>query len=360
MHTIGYINRKTSLLLLGILLLLSCQKSETKEFTINNGVNISHWLSQSNKRGEERAKYFSRDDASLLAGLGYDHLRIPIDEEQMFDENGAKDPEAFQLLHNALDWCAELNLRAVVDLHILRSHHFNDEVKPLFTDTLAQNQFYDCWRKLSGELKKYPDSAVAYELMNEPVADEPEIWNVIVNRCISVVRALEPQRTLIIGSNRWQNYNTVKDLRLPANDSHIMISFHYYDPFPLTHYQASWMSLKDLSVPVHYPGKLVAESDEKALNDVGYQNETYNIDVIESHFKQVVEVAKTYNLKVYCGEYGAINAAPYEDKVRWFRDMNILFKRYGIAHANWDYKGSFAIVRDGVPQAEILNAIFGE
>jgi endoglucanase len=358
MNMIGCIKQGTNLFLLGLLLSILCQNSEAKDFKINNGVNISHWLSQSNKRGEERANYFTRDDVKLLAGLGYDHLRIPIDEEQMFDPSGAKEPEAFRLLHNALGWCAEFNLRAVVDLHILRSHHFNDAVKPLFTDTLAQNQFYDCWRKLSDELKKYPDYRLAYELMNEPVADEPEIWNVIVNRCISVVRALEPKRTIIVGSNRWQNYNTVKDLRLPAKDPHIMISFHYYEPFPLTHYQASWMSLKSLSVPVHYPGKLVAESDEKALNDAGYQNETYNIDVIESHFKQVTDVAKKYKLKVYCGEYGCINHAPADDKVRWFRDMNILFRKYGIARANWDYKGSFAIVRDGVPQEEMIRAIF--
>ena len=351
---------KNYVFLVSLLLSLFCQNIGAKDFKINNGVNISHWLSQSYWRGEERAKYITRDDVAFLAGLGYDHLRIPVDEEQMFDENGAKDTEAFRLLHNALGWCNEFNLRAVVDLHILRSHHFNDEVKPLFTDTLAQNRFYDCWRELSGELKKYPNSFLAYELMNEPVADEPEIWNVIVNRCISAVRALEPKRTLIIGSNRWQNYGTVKDLRLPAKDKHIMISFHYYEPFPLTHYRASWMSLKTLSVPVHYPGKLVVESDEKALNDVGYQNEVWDIDVIESHFKQVLDVAKKYKLKVYCGEYGCIDNAPAEDKVRWFRDMNTLFNRHKIARANWDYKGSFGIVKNGVPQKEIINAVLGK
>lgn len=351
--------RKYVLLLSGLLLSLFYQSSEAKDFKINNGVNISHWLSQSDKRGEERAKYFTREDVAFLAGLGYDHLRIPIDEEQMFDKKGIKDTEAFRLLHNALDWCAEFNLRAVIDMHILRSHYFNDSVKPLFTDTLAQNRFYDIWRELSGELKKYPNSAVAYELMNEPVADDPEIWNVIVNRCISVVRALEPNRTLVIGSNRWQNYGTVKDLRLPTNDKHIIISFHYYEPFLLTHYQAVWTNLKDLSVPVHYPGKLVAESDEKAINELGYKNEVWNIDVIERHFKQVLEVAKKHKLKVYCGEYGAINTAPFEDKIRWYRDMTILFTRHGIARANWEYKRDFGIVQDGIPQTEIIDAIFG-
>jgi endoglucanase len=82
--------------------------------------------------------------------------------------------------------------------------------------------------------------------------------------------------------------------------------------------------------------------------------------VIESHFKQVVSVAKKYKLKIYCGEYGCIEAAPYKDKVRWFKDMNTLFDRYGIARANWDYKGDFGIVEDGVLQEDMMKVIFGK
>jgi len=75
---------------------------------------------------------------------------------------------------------------------------------------------------------------------------------------------------------------------------------------------------------------------------------------------QVVEVAKKYNLKMYCGEYGCINVAPHEDKIRWYKDLYTLFERYGIARANWDYKGGFAIVRSGEPQTEMINAILGK
>jgi endoglucanase len=356
-----------SIVLTGLLGLLSCEKKVEfeKTFEITNGINISHWLSQSDKRGTERSAYFTRDDVAFLAGLGYDHLRIPIDEEQMFTEDGQKEPEAFRLLHNALEWCVEHHLRTVVDLHILRSHHFNNEDKPLFVDPAAQEHFYACWRELSGELKKYPNAQVAYELMNEPVADNPEIWNVIVNRCTEAVRKLEPGRTIIIGSNRWQSYSTVKDLRLPENDPNIIISFHYYEPFLLTHYRASWTNQKDITFPVHYPGKLFSDSDLAAggaeqLAQLGRSNETYNIDVIESHFKQALDVAKKYGLKVYCGEYGCINEAPNADKIRWYTDMNTLFNRHGIARANWDYKGSFAIVRNGVPQEEIIRSILGK
>jgi len=344
------------------LMLFSCDSHKKNSFEIKNGVNISHWLSQSDQRGERRKAYFTCSDVEYIAGLGYDHIRIPIDEEQMFTEDGQKEPEAFSLLHNALGWCAEFNLRAVVDLHILRSHHFNADEKPLFTDPKAQEQFYECWRQISGELVQYSVDKVAYETMNEPVADDPEIWNVIINRCVEVIRQLEPERTIVMGSNRWQNFATVKDLRIPENDPNIIISFHYYDPFLLTHYQASWTDVKDLAVPVHYPGQLIADADlDSAKNHARAGRMIYNIDVIESDFMQVVEVAQKHQLKIYCGEYGCINAAPHEDKIRWYKDLYTLFERHGMARANWDYKGGFGIVRrGGEPQTEMTNAILGK
>jgi len=337
------------------------QSPKKNAFEVKNGVNISHWLSQSEQRGERRRTYFTRADVEFIASQGYDHIRFPIDEVQMFTESGEKEPEAFALLHAALGWCEEFKLRAVVDLHILRSHYFNAAEKPLFTDPKAQEQFYECWRKISSELSKYSVDKVAYEPMNEPVADDPEVWNVILNRCVAVIRELEPERTIVMGSNRWQSYTTVKDLRVPANDPNILISFHYYDPFMLTHYKASWTHMKDMTVPVHYPGQLIANEDMASAGNYAREGRTvFNIDVMERHFLQVVEIAKKHDLKLYCGEYGVINTAPDADKIRWYKDMHTLFERHGIARANWDYKGGFGIIRNGQPQTEMINAILGK
>ncbi|MDR1723108.1 MAG: glycoside hydrolase family 5 protein [Tannerella sp.] len=357
---------KKIVLFLACLFVFQAVRSKEKlDFVLGKGVNISHWLSQSNTRGEARQKWFTRDDVALISSLGFDHIRIPIDEEQMFDEEGRKEKEAFALLHNALKWCDEFHLRAVVDLHILRSHHFNNAVKPLFTDPKAQEQFYECWRKISSELKKYPVSMVAYELMNEPVADDPEVWNVIVNRCASVVRKLEPKRYIIIGSNRWQGYETVKDLRLPEGDPNIIISFHYYNPFLLTHYRASWTDNKNYTGPVHYPGFLIHDADIAGLTQeegekFGNANrQFYDIRKIESDFNEVLKVAKSKGLRVYCGEYGCINSAPEDDANRWFRDVNTLFERHGISRAVWDYKGSFGIIKNGDIYWPMVEALTG-
>ena len=82
-------------------------------FAVRRGTNVSHWLSQSRRRGDERRGFFTREDVALAAKLGFDHLRIPVDEEQLFDESGRPIEEAFALLDAALDWCAEHRLRAI-------------------------------------------------------------------------------------------------------------------------------------------------------------------------------------------------------------------------------------------------------
>ena len=355
--------RRLTLIFISLLLSLS---AVAKPFELHRGINISHWLSQSGDRGEKRATKFTREDVKFLAECGYDHLRIPIDEEQMFDEQLNPEQEAFLLLHNAIGWCKEFNLKVVVDLHILRSHHFNAESKPLFTEQAAQEQFYDCWRKISAELKKYPRSLVAYELMNEPVADDPEQWNTIVNNCLEVVRKLEPKRTIIIGSNRWQAYDQVKNLRVPEQDKNIIISFHFYNPFPLTHYRASWTEQKDNPLKVYYPGDIVKKEDVEKLTPElqkrwGWLARSYNdINTLEKQILQALDAATAMGRKLYLGEFGCLRGAGEENRLRWFRDVVSLCEKYGIAYASWDYKGAFGIIDKGQTQVEMLNILTGK
>lgn len=360
--------RLTPFLFLVSLLAISCERIEP--FQIHRGVNIAHWLSQSNVRGEDRAAFFVEDDVKRIAEWGFDHVRIPIDEEQMFHEDGSKDEEAFRLLRQALDLCGTYGLRAVVDLHILRSHHFNAAVKPLFTERAAQEAFYDCWRKISGELKDYSVSMVAYELMNEPVADDPEDWNKIANECYSAIRELEKDRVIVIGSNMWQSFSTVSQLTLPESDPNIILSFHYYNPMLLTHYQASWMDLKEYEGPVNYPGVVVSgeELSDKSDRDRELAREwidqTYDKDRFASEFSQVLEQAAKYGIPVYCGEYGCLSASNETQRYNWLKDMNETFESLGIARAVWCYRegpGGFGILSgtSTEPDQRMLDCLMG-
>src|SRR6266850_1794615 len=328
-------------------------QSDDKAFTIKRGTNIAHWLSQSNRRGDERAAFFTRKDIDYIKSAGFDHIRLPVDEEQLWDETGKRNPEAFELLKHSLEWCQEAGLRVVVDLHILRSHHFNAKEKPLWTVPAEQEKFIALWKDLSGFLRGWPGGMVAYELMNEPVADDAEQWNTLLAKVVDSIRQWEPERVLVIGSNRWQSANTFDQLRVPKNDPHILLSFHFYEPFFLTHYQASWTNLKDFKGEVNYPGQIVLHSN------VPEHQRVYNRDTLSKMMQKPLRLAESLKLPLYCGEFGVIDKAPLESKLTWYRDMVSIFEARGIAYANWNYKaGSFGIVdkdmKPDLPMVRIL------
>jgi endoglucanase len=332
-------------------------------FQIHRGTNISHWLSQSTRRGEERLRWFTEKDVELIASFGFDHIRLPVDEEQLWDEAGKKEPEAFQLLHNAIDWCQKQNLRVIVDLHILRSHHFNAKEKPLWTDPKAQEKFFALWRDLSAELKKYPISLVAYELMNEPVADNAEDWNKLVETLVRQIRQDEPHRKIVIGSNKWQSTSTFDQLRIPPGDRDIILSFHCYTPMLITHYKASWTGVGKYTGPVNYPGWIVDPNEIPKLSPDMAQlakanNGVYNREKLESLLAKPLELAKKLDLPLYCGEWGALPTTPRAARMQWYRDMRANLEKHGIAWANWDYKGGFGIVgRGGQPDQEFIQVL---
>ncbi len=331
-------------------------------FVVRRGTNISHWLSQSRRRGEERRAWFTRRDVEFIASLGFDHIRIPVDEEQLWHEDGTADSEAMDLLSQALDWCAEFKLRAIVDLHILRSHHFNAAEKPLWTQPAAQERFLDCWRDLSRRLRSRPVDQVAYELMNEPVADQAADWNRLLAKAVQVVRAEELNRVLVIGSNRWQSVQTFDQLEVPPNDPNILLSFHFYEPFALTHYQAGWTKAGEYKGPVRYPGFVIADEDFRKLprdlaEAVRGSNRYFDRRVLEGMLKKPLALRDRTGLPLYCGEWGALPSVPREDRLRWYQDMRSILEDNGIGWATWDYKGGFGLVREGRPDEELIRVL---
>ena len=335
-------------------------------FSAQRGTNISHWLSQSKTRGPGRRAFFMQDDVRWIAAQGFDHIRLPIDEEQMWTADGQRELEAFELMNLALDWCAAAGLKTIVDLHILRSHYFMDKSPPLFTDPKEAEKFCVMWRDLSGELGRRSAETVAYELMNESVATDPEDWNRVARGAFNAIRQLEPEstgRVIVLGSNRWNTASTFDTLWVPE-DKNILLTFHYYNPMLVTHYRASWMpATYGYTGPVNYPGKPVAEADlaglaEPLQSEIAKGNEPYDAARMEADIAKPLAVQKRTGLPLYCGEFGVHHPVPDEVRIRWYRDFISVLDKHGIGWGNWDYKGGFGIRKDGQATA-VLRGLMG-
>lgn len=331
--------------------------SSLMELKIRRGTNISHWLSQSKLRGAERRAKFAKTDMERIAAWGFDHIRLPVDESQMWEEAGRQEAEAFDLMDAALDWAEQCGLAVIIDLHILRSHFFISENEPkLFTDPAEEERFADMWRQLSARLRRRRH--VAYELLNEAVATDPQDWNRVAMHAFHAVRELEPERMILLGSNRWNSVFTFEQLSVP-DDKNTVLTFHYYLPMLITHHRASWsVEGRMYDGRIQYPGRPIPDEclsqvrPPQAARLFGATleelNRPYDHSAMVRDLAKPLEVASRTGRPLYCGEFGVIDLAPRPVREAWYRDIISVFNEHRIGWSNWDYKGEFGIVdREG-------------
>ena len=334
------------------------------EFLIGKGVNIGGWLSQSDYRGEKRANRIKKEDIDFLDSCGFDFIRLPVDEVQLFKEDGSIDEETLTLAKNAIEWCQDDGMRVILDLHKIRLYDISKD--SLWKSTAEQDHVVSLWEAMSDEFNEYPDSLLAYGLLNEPHAPDNEQWNVLSARLIDAIRAKEANRTIVISSNYWGDPRMMEDLTVPENDKNIILEFHFYKPALLTHYLASWTNLAGikLSVPPQYPGIPVADS---VLNELSADQreivERYNVEYdkakLLTYWRKAIAKSKETGLRLYCGEFGCLDTGDENCRITWFNDMVSLFKENNISYSLWSYKnGGFSFVRrDGTINQPMLDAL---
>lgn len=367
----------------GALLATSCSQTEQSEtetlpqatatgLALGAGVNISHWLSQRGDHTPASPDFFTQDDVAFLAAQGFNHIRLPIEESIMWDGNGNRNPVAFEMLDDALAWIHDAGLTAIVDLHIVNSHHFNASndggSNTLFSDPASQDHLVALWADLSSFLNKWDNDFLAYEILNEAVADDNEDWNKLLAKCIPALRDLEPERPIVIGSNRWQQAGTLPFLKIPAGDPNLVLSFHFYSPFPFTHYRASWSGpYSAYEGPINYPGQLIDPAyldtlPDGPIKDMLADNIGPNDRAsLLAEMQPAIDYAKAHNLPLYCGEWGSLKTVNRDDMLAWYADMSSILREQGIQFAIWDYKGGFNIVdpQTGTPDLELIKTILG-
>ncbi len=218
-------------------------------------------------------------------------------------------------------------------------------------DPKAQERFLDLWRQLSAELAQTDVDWVAYEILNEAIAEDPEYWKRLIAKTHAVTREREPCRTIVIGTNWWQIPSTFPSLKIPEDTPNILLSFHFYAPLLFTHYRAPWVATYPFDGPVNYPGMVIEDEDLEKSNctpaikeKIRSLNGLCDINVLEKEMQPAIEYAKKKGLPLYCGEWGCFHTVQRDQRLQWYKDVSTILNRNGIANATCDYKGEFGMV----------------
>ena len=343
------------------ILLSGCAGNKPTEFKFAKGVNVGNWLSQSWVMGEQREKIFTDEDIELLVANGFDHIRLPVDEAQLFNRDMTLNQSTVDLIHKTIGSCIDHGLKVIFDLHILRSFNFLDNDAPLWKSEEEQDKLVDMWRTIQSILCEYPVTDVAYEFLNEAVAPTDEQWSNLMLRLLAMVRETEKDRVVVFGANMQNQVGHVKNIKVPDDDKNIILAFHFYEPLLITHYQASWTPLRILNFigPMKYPGQLIPDDVYNALNDeekavVEPYNHSYDKEWIRGQWQEAVDYAKEKGLTLYLGEFGCMVNCGEEVRLAWIKDVVSLCKELGIPYSMWEYNSQFGFA-DRVNKGVITN-----
>lgn len=293
-----------------------------KEKGFCKGINLGGWLSQCDYSKDRLNNFITEPDFEKVSSWKLDHVRIPIDYNILENEDGTYKEDGFDRIRKAVETALKYHLNVIIDLHKTAGFSFDsysENEHGFFESEHYQERFCRLWEQIAERFGKYSDN-VAFELLNE-VTDKEfiNVWNKVVYKCIERIRKLAPDTVILVGSY-WNNSpEAVKDLDAPYDDK-IVYNFHCYDPLKFTHQGAYWTDQIDPDERVPFEQSGVCE------------------EYFERIFASAIEKAKRENITVYCGEYGVINVASPEDTLKWFKVINSVFEKYGIARAAWSYK----------------------
>jgi endoglucanase len=349
------------------------QPSLHSGFRISRGVSLSHCLAL-DFGWAPRDKWLTINDFLYIASQGYDHVRLPVEEKVLWKEDGSKDEDAFATLDRIISHARVAGLKVIVDVSSCKAC----EDGSIWQTKTGLKSFFSVWERLSAHLKEHATDFLAYELLNEPFAPSHEDWNRVLAECIAMLRQNEPDRTLIVATNKWQMSENVSGLRLPPDEKNVMLSVHFFAPVMLTHHQASWLAgpVSEYKGSISYPGhpvppqefaELMKKCPEYLFHYMQSSAEEWSQERILKELAPALAFAKTAGIPLYCGSLGCIRTVDPETRNAYYRDLISVLEYNNIPWANWEYRGDFGIFEwhgpempFGTPDVAMLDALFAD
>jgi endoglucanase len=340
---------------------------------LKRGINASEWFAQVyDKRGytpEHFQAWTTADDIVLIKSTGFDHVRLSVNPQPMFNEREPNKIPAEYLSHldAAVKMILDHGLAVVIDLH-----PESDFKERLAKDDEFVERVADFWRALAAHYSalNLDPERVFLEILNEPEFSDRYRWLGVQMKLAAAIRQGAPALTIIAAGARWSNDDELV-FQEPLHDANVIYDFHFYFPQIFTHQGATWSKYYwHWLRGVRYPS--TEESAERAaalvpdevdrLQVIRYGQEHWDAARIASEMKQAAEWARRRGVPLVCNEFGVYREyADPQDRAAWLHDVRTALEQIGIGWAMWDYSGSFGVVtkKDGKAVADegVLRAL---
>ena len=222
-----------------------------------------------------------------------------------------------------VDWtvqqCLANRLAVVLDCHYYPLISFTGTERSHEDPGENHDRFIALWQQVAEHYRESPPD-VMFGLLNEP--SKPNLgvegWNKLIVESLPLIRRNNPNRTILVQTANGGGFASIEGLRIPENESNVIVEVHFYDPGRFTHQQAPWSSNR-VYKDIHWAG-----SDEEK-------------EPIQEAFAAVAAWGKKNNRPLYLGEFGAYRAADMPSRARWTDYVARTAERNGMSWAYWGF-----------------------
>jgi len=279
---------------------------------------------------------------------GFDHVRLPVDYFNVFEETSLRPTEPIlDLLEVAIDGLTAAGLDIIFDLHKCPGHDFHAgarHAQEFFSNPVKREECKRVWRYIAERFGSRAN--VALELLNEPVAEQSADWDTVKDELSAHIRRYAPHSKLVVGSNRWNNPKEFDHLT-PLRDDNVVYSFHFYSPLLFTHQLAPWLDGEVFQARRPYPGDYaIAPGTEHRLP---LEDGRWDRARMEHELESVFRFRDKYQVPIACNEFGVfVGGANRVSQLKWMRDFVAILDEQGIGFSYWNYKNlDFGLVSRG-------------
>ena len=214
-----------------------------------------------------RDSYITENDIQMMADMGYNSVRVPINSRLFLQEGPGMvfEKEGFELLDRVIDWCEQYRLYVFIDLHGApggqTGANIDDSVDDMCRLLMDADQFEKglcLWEKIA---ERYRDRWIVggYDLLNEPVrpvrfegdrdleAYVPRLKE-FYEQCIARIRRIDRKHIITLEGHHWA---TDTEIFTHVYDPKMVIHFHRYGCSPDLSAFQPWLDLSEkLNVPL--------------------------------------------------------------------------------------------------------------
>ncbi|MBV9735077.1 MAG: cellulase family glycosylhydrolase [Acidisphaera sp.] len=198
---------------------------------------------------------FREADFDIIAGWGFDFVRLPLHYRVWTEAPGRYDERQLAEIDQAVRWGRARGIHVDLCLHTAPGYNVGDgyaEERAAGLDLwgegepgeAARAQFAEQWRMFAARYRGIPAAALSFNLVNEPPEISGETYLRSARPAVEAIRREDPGRLIIAdGAGGTDGGRLPVPALIPLG---LAQSTRGYRPLALSHYRAPWMLGADM------------------------------------------------------------------------------------------------------------------